>query len=182
MDAGVETLLSELLTRAQAGDRLAYEAFLVQAAELVRVFVRRHARGGESLEDVIQDTLLAIHQYRHTYDPARPARPWILAIAKHRLIDAVRKQRRRSATEVQEEATTAELHARESPAAPCSAGLLAQAWAALSKAQREIIELLKVEGYSVAEIARKTGRSEASVKVTAHRGYKVLRKVLEGAP
>jgi RNA polymerase sigma-70 factor (ECF subfamily) len=51
----------------------------------------------------------------------------------------------------------------------------------LTAAQREVIRLLKIEGYSVAEIAEKTGRSRASVKVTAHRGYKALRRLLEGS-
>jgi DNA-directed RNA polymerase specialized sigma24 family protein len=48
----------------------------------------------------------------------------------------------------------------------------------LSEAQREVIWLLKFEGYSVAEIAGRTGRSAGAIKVTAHRGYRVLRALL----
>lgn len=181
MDPDAELRLNELMRRAQDGDRQAYEAFLTTALTLVRVFVRGRLRQPDHVEDIVQDTLLAIHHHRHTYDPERPVRPWIYGIARHRLIDFVAKQRRRA---------TREIFAEVEAEAPVSAALMAhaggfaelvsQALALLPGSQREVIELLKLDGYSVAEIADKTGRSEASVKVTAHRGYKALRKLLEG--
>jgi RNA polymerase sigma-70 factor (ECF subfamily) len=57
---------------------------------------------------------------------------------------------------------------------------LRRALALLSIRQQEIIQMLKLDGFSVAEISRRTGLSESSVKVTAHRGYKRLRQLLEG--
>ena len=172
--------LSQLMSRAQDGDRRAYEALLTEVVALVRAFARRHLRDADQVEDVAQETLLAIHRDRHTYDPARPFPPWMYAIARHRLLDFVDKQRRRGVNEVRSSelpdvAGESGIVERGSPVA-----LLRRALALLSAKQRETIQMLKLEGLSVAEISRKTGASESAVKVTAHRGYKMLRKLIEG--
>lgn len=172
------------MRRAQDGDRHAYEVFLAEAAALLRRFVRLRLRQPDYVEDIVQDALLSIHHYRHTYDPERPVRPWMYAIARHRLLDFVAKQRRRREQEVQMELETETDTEQESSGAAVPgmgpAHLVLWALALLPRAQREIIELLKLQGYSVAEISSKTGRSESSIKVSAHRGYKTLRKLIEG--
>jgi RNA polymerase sigma-70 factor (ECF subfamily) len=169
------------MSRAQDGDRLAYEALLNEAAVLIRRFVGKRLRQAEHLEDVVQETLLAIHIYRDTYDPARPFCPWMYAIAWHRFVDFVGKERRRTEKEIQGGESLEELgSAHEAADHGGSLGFLRHALALLSQKQREVIQLLKLDGYSVAEVSMKTGLSEASVKVTAHRGYKSLRKLFAG--
>lgn len=172
------------MARAQQGDRAAYEAFLKTAANLVRAFVRWRLHDPEDAEDVVQDVLLALHRYRHTYDPGRPVAPWLYAIARHRLVDATKKRRRRTKTELLQGMHADEVGQLEAlfparpPAEPLLRERLTRALELLSAAQREVIRLLKIEGYSVAEIAQKTDRSPSAVKVTAHRGYKTLRRIL----
>ncbi|HKP55798.1 MAG TPA: sigma-70 family RNA polymerase sigma factor [Polyangiales bacterium] len=175
LDPQTEQHLSELMRRAQQGERSAYAALLHQAARLVRGFVRRRVRE-EDVEDIVQDTLLAIHHHRHTFDPSRPFSPWMYAIARHRMLDALRRRKSRAAREVLGEVDVE--HCEASEAANSLRAVLETALAQLSHAQREVIQLLKLEGYSVREISDKTGRSESLVKVTAHRGYHVLRKVI----
>ena len=170
------------MRRAQDGDRHAYEALLIEVMALVRRFARGRLRQADWLEDVAQETLLSIHRDRHTYDPARPFLPWMYAIARHRLLDYVEKQRRRGENEVPAEEGWDEIASGEvivERGTP--AGFLRQALALLSMRQREIIGMLKLEGFTVAEISRKTGLSPSSVKVTAHRGYKSLRRFILGA-
>ncbi|HEU4733418.1 MAG TPA: sigma-70 family RNA polymerase sigma factor [Kofleriaceae bacterium] len=167
------------MARAQAGDRRAYATLLAEAAVLVEQFVRRRVRQADACEEIVQDTLLSIHRDRHTYDPARPFRPWMYAIARHRLLDHVEKQRRWSRSDVLTEVglqacDDASVHVRTWRA-------LQQALAQLSSTQRRVIQMLKLEGRSVAEISEQTGLSVSSVKVTAHRGYKKLRALLGGA-
>lgn len=169
--------LSELMRAAQDGDRLAYETLLTEVATTVRAFVRKRLPDVESQEEVVQDTLLCIHRDRHTYDPERPFRPWMYAITRHRLSDHLEKQRRRSQIEVlgdaeAEDPATPDARAQRAP------GILRHALAQLSKAQREIIQMLKLDGLSVAEISTRTGLSVSAVKVTAHRGYKRLRTLI----
>lgn len=171
--------LSELMRAAQDGDRLAYATLLTGVAAAVRDFVRKRLPDVESQEEVVQDTLLCIHRDRHTYDPGRPFRPWMYAITRHRLSDHLEKQRRRSQIEVLAEAeaedpASAETRARD-PRAP---GILHHALAQLSKTQREIIQMLKLDGLSVTEISMRTGLTASNVKVTAHRGYKRLRALI----
>jgi RNA polymerase sigma-70 factor (ECF subfamily) len=52
--------------------------------------------------------------------------------------------------------------------------------ASLPDRQREVIESLKFRDQSVREIAGRLSMTESAVKVTAHRGYRVLRRLLGG--
>jgi RNA polymerase sigma-70 factor (ECF subfamily) len=174
--------LSELMRKAQGGDRDAYQALLLEVLRLVRAFGRGRLRQADWLEDVAQETLLSIHRDRHTYDPARPFLPWMYAIARHRLLDFVEKQRRRARNEVPAESGWDEVASAEAIVERGTpAGFLRQALALLSIRQREIIGMLKLEGLTVAEISQRTGMTASSVKVTAHRGYKSLRRFILGA-
>lgn len=171
--------LSELMRAAQDGDRLAYETLLTEVAATVRDFVRKRLPDVESQEEVVQDTLLCIHRDRHTYDPERPFRPWMYAITRHRLSDHLEKQRRRNRIEVfaeveAEAPASSDASAREQRAP----GILRHALAQLSQTQREIIQMLKLDGLSVTEISMRTGLTASNVKVTAHRGYKRLRALI----
>lgn len=177
LDPVVEQQLSRLLQEAQAGDRVAYRQFLLRTRELVRTLLRNRLRSASALDDVIQETLLSIHRARHSYDPARPIGPWIRAIAFNRLRDFGRARKR------QQDHVSADLdweNATHPTGGADAAGptFLRAALETLSESQREVIWLLKFEGYSVSEIAGRTGRSVAAVKVTAHRGYRVLRALL----
>lgn len=171
--------LSELMRAAQDGDRLAYGTLLTEVAAAVRDFVRKRLPDVESQEEVVQDTLLCIHRDRHTYDPERPFRPWMYAITRHRLSDHLEKQRRRNQIEVlAEEETEVSVSAEASASDHRAQGILHHALAQLSKTQREIIQMLKLDGLSVTEISMRTGLTASNVKVTAHRGYKRLRALI----
>lgn len=94
------------------------------------------------------------------------------------MLDMVSKRRRLGARELLWDCGLDELPASAVLDEPAASGFVERALSLLCQSQREVIQMLKLEGYSVAEIARKTGRSEASVKVTAHRGYRTLRKLM----
>lgn len=177
MDPSVEQQLSELMRRAQEGDRQAYERFLFEVRHLLTILLRHQLGALGAVDDVVQETLVSIHRSRHTYDPSRPIGPWLRAIARNRLRDYRRAQKRNVARETL--ACESQLPAPTSDDRQVAeATSLGRAITALSAIQREVIWLLKFEGYSVAEIAGLTGRSVASVKVTAHRGYRALRNLL----
>ncbi|RVA43452.1 sigma factor, partial [Mesorhizobium sp. M7A.F.Ca.CA.004.11.1.1] len=91
-----EAELSRLMRAAIAGDERAYADFLHRIAALVRGFARRKiVQGGVDPEDVVQETLLAIHVKRHTWRQDAPVLPWIYAIARFKVIDAFRRRGRR---------------------------------------------------------------------------------------
>jgi RNA polymerase sigma-70 factor (ECF subfamily) len=172
MDEHVDRQLSMLIARAQRGDQRAYEAALVEVARIVREYVRR--RLGDSVDDVVQETLISVHRALHSYDPDRPFGPWLYAIARHRVTDAARRQRRWLRVEQDASACAPPVDACE----PGNRHVLERALAMLSARQRQVIELLKLAEHSVEEIATEMGLSRSAVKVTAHRGVRRLRALL----
>ncbi|TIV09319.1 MAG: RNA polymerase subunit sigma, partial [Mesorhizobium sp.] len=81
MTGNDEAELSRLMRSAIAGDERAYADFLRRTAALVRGFIRRRiVQGGVDPEDVVQETLLAIHVKRHTWRQDLAVLPWVYAI------------------------------------------------------------------------------------------------------
>src|SRR4051812_23858482 len=82
-----------------AGDGAAYHRLLKAITPVLRAAARRGlARAGQPVdqsEDIVQDVLLAVHLKRHTWDSSAPFAPWLFAIARNKLIDALRRRGRR---------------------------------------------------------------------------------------
>lgn len=169
-----EIQLRELLIGGLSGDDAAYHAFLKALSTHLRGFLRvRLARLPDDVEDLVQETLLAVHNQRHTYDPGQPLTAWIHAIARYKLVDLLR---RRAGREVLNDPLDEELDvfvASENEATDARRDL-AKLLEQLPDRQRLPIMYMKLEGLSVAEAARATGMSEAAVKVGVHRGMKAL--------
>ena len=166
------------MVAAQRGDRQGYEALLTRVAGLVQAFVLKRAGDVAWCDDVVQESLLAVHRARHTYDPKRPFVPWLYAIVQNRFIDALRLQRRRLLRELQSDgALDHGGHAVQERDAFFRD--VRRAVSALPENQRRVIELLKFEDLSVREVAVRLGMTETNVKVTAHRGYRALRRQIE---
>lgn len=168
---------SELLVAAQSGDAEAYRRFLTSILPFVHGLVRRRTWSEDMAADVVQDVLLTVHRVRHTYEPGRPVKPWLAAIAARRSIDAMRRRGRIGAREVHNEPayeTFADPRANREEAAD-SARTLAQMTGGLSEGQKEALDLLKVKEMSLAEASAVSGQSVASLKVNVHRAIKKMR-------
>jgi RNA polymerase sigma-70 factor (ECF subfamily) len=171
--------VAALMRLAQAGDQVAYASLLVVLTSITRQFARARLGGVAWIDDVVQETLLALHGARHTYDPRRPFAPWFYAIASSRLIDVLRRERRITSREVAGDA----LPDAAAPVSPADrdaidADAIREAVKALSPRQRDVIEGLKFQDESVRDVAGRLHMSESAVKVTAHRGYQKLRRAL----
>ncbi|MER9056250.1 sigma-70 family RNA polymerase sigma factor [Mesorhizobium sp. M0213] len=168
-----EAELSRLLRAAIAGDERAYADFLHRIAALVRGFARRKiVQGGVDPEDIVQETLLAIHVKRHTWRHNAPVLPWVYAIARFKLIDAFRRRGRRIEVEIDEIAETF----AEPEAETVSERDVNRALDSLSPAQRSVVSAVSVEGRSIGETAAKFGISETAVRVSLHRGLAAIAK------
>ena len=183
MTAGQEQEATALMIRAQEGDPVAYAALLSVLASTARQYVRNRVGDVAWLDDVAQETLLTIHSARRTYDSRRPFAPWFYAILSSRMIDVLRKERRISArefgTDVLPERVSHAARRHEDSAAVDSQHLKG-ALQTLPARQREIVSALKLKDESVKEVSERLGMSQSAVKVTAHRGYKALRRLLGG--
>lgn len=162
---------------AQNGDQAAYASLLVLLTTAARQFALGRLGAVPWIDDVVQETLLAVHRARHTYDARRPFAPWFYAIAMNRLIDGVRRERRIASREVAGDLLP-EPAPSQASAEHLDVDAIRAAVAALPTRQREVIEALKFKDQSVREVAGRLRMSESAVKVTAHRGYRLLKRVL----
>ena len=173
-----------LMAAANAGDAEAYARLLHLLTPLVRRVVRGQRRfgGAEDVEDIVQDVLLSVHSVRGTYDPQRPFMPWLLAIVRHRVIDAGRRQVRRVAREVTLDEGSVTFTASETNTYGeefAQADALRVAIDSLPRGQRTAIELLKLREMSLREASAATGLSVGALKVATHRAIAALRAMLK---
>ncbi len=175
-----EDRLRGLMVRGLGGDSAAYHAFLKELSAHLRAFLRRRlARLPDDVEDLVQETLLAVHNQRHTYEADQPLTAWVHAIARYKLVDLLRRRAGREAMNDpldDESAVFASSDAEVADARRDVAKLLER----LPERQRLPIQYMKLEGLSVIETARATGMSESAVKVGVHRGLKALAAMIRG--
>lgn len=168
--------LETLMARYQNGDFAAVSVLVDRIGpQLHRFFVAQSVSRVDA-DDLLQETWLRIHKVRHTYRLGEPVLPWFYAIARHVRVDHYRKAIRTAARERQIEEISAV--AATDPVVSRSETELETLLAPLPESQREVIEMLKVAGMSLEEVARATSSSVGSVKQKVHRAYKKLREAM----
>jgi len=164
------------MVAAQNGHGGAYRRLLGEMSEwLTRYFQRRLPPG--DVDDAVQETLLAVHRRRHTYDPQYPLGPWLAAIAKNKWVDQLRSLARRPRDELPDEIAVS-----DHEASVVSSSVLASLLDELRPAQAQAILLVKVQGYSVEEASGQIGLSVSAVKMNIHRGLARLTAIIEKTP
>lgn len=172
--------LSELMLGYQKAEKgAAEELFREVNPVLTRYFRARASQQGMS-EDGLQECWLRIHTSRLSYRPGAAVLPWVLSIARNTRVDQFRRWRRTSGREVSIELA---------PDAPSSdprghlqkrleAGAIGEAMKGLPDGQREVVWMLKVNGMTAVEVAKRTGSTKAAVKQKAFRAYVSLRHLM----
>ncbi len=171
-----EPQLRTLMLAGLDGDAAAHKALLSRLSAYLRGYFKgqlaRIGRGPADAEDLVQETLIALHTRRHTYDRSQLLTPWVYAIARYRLVDYLRRTKASLADVPIEEAT--ELLADDDATAADSGLDLRKLMAQLAPKTRRAIQMVKLDGLSVSEAAARSGMSESAVKVSVHRGLKAL--------
>ncbi len=167
---------AELMRRAQSGDQDAYRVLLEELAPLLDRVLRRWAPDAQDRDDLVQETLIAVHRARHTYDPSRPLEPWLFAIARHIASD----YRRRHSARLRRETPLANAPEQIADSEGDALARLEEVLASLPPAQREAFSLLKLEGLSLAAGAARAGTSTGALKLRAHRAYTAIKALLRG--
>lgn len=153
-----------------SGDAAQHRALLSSLAPVLRAFFVRRLGQVADAEDLVQDTLIAIHTRRASYDPARPFGPWLFAVARYKLVDRHRKLRDEVAvddfdTMIGEAAFDDRVGARID---------IDDLLSTLPDKQAAAIRATRIEGLSIIECAARMGISESDVKISVHRGLKAL--------
>jgi len=152
------------------GDATAYAALLRQLVPILRSFFWRRVRDGDAIEDLVQDTLMAIHSRRASFDRQRPFTAWLFAIARYKIADHYRRARVSSLSDEideQEPANDFELEA----SARMDVGRLLST---LTPKQRDAIHATRIEGRSLEEAAQAAGISQSDAKMSVYRGLRRL--------
>jgi RNA polymerase sigma-70 factor (ECF subfamily) len=171
-----EARWSRYMAAAHRGDSRSYEALFGEIAVAIERYVRRRFGSlGPFSEDCVQECLLAIHLGRHTYDPARPFRPWLFAIVRNKTIDLLRRSYAVSWRETAEAGRATVFGFNADPADELAAGeWLLQ----LEPNHRAALELTKLRGYSTAEAAAEIGISETAMRTRVSRALRATVELL----
>jgi RNA polymerase sigma-70 factor (ECF subfamily) len=167
-----EARWAEWMGRALQGDREVYAKLMGELGSAIEAYLSSRfgfLRGSDFLEDCVQESLLAIHQVRHTYDVRRAFRPWLFTVVRHKTLDLLRRQKIRNATDPLE----------SSPEVSVTPALTARLdgetlLALLQPEYREALVLTKLEGLSIQEAAVRAGVSESAMKSRIHRAIRMI--------
>jgi RNA polymerase sigma-70 factor (ECF subfamily) len=171
-----EEELKALMVSGLDGDATAHATLLRALVPLLRSFYRRRLRSENNVEDFVQETLIAVHTRRATFERDRPFTAWLYAIARHRLVDHYRRQR----VAVSLEDVELELIAENPEAAILAHIDVERLLGTLSPKQARAIRDTRVDGKSVADAAAEAGIGESDVKISVHRGLKALAARITG--
>ena len=177
VDRGDEGL-STFMAAYQSGSMAAFEALHTALGPQLRGYLAALCRDPGRVDDLLQDTFLQVHRARHTYQPGRPVRPWVYAIARNVFLMSRRAAGRRARWEVLADEELPELPVPAEVESLADRDTVARALARVGEERREAVMLHHVMGMSFREIGQALGISEGAAKVRAHRGMRELRGLL----
>lgn len=178
---------AELMARYCDGDRTAFDSLYAAVAPRLLGFVVQLVGDRALAEDILQETLLKLHEARAFYVRGADPVPWMFTIARHTAFDELRRRKRARVRLVEDDSRPPPEQRAGLSGAPelAHAGgddpAGAEALAALDQlpaAQRQALLLTKVEGLSQAEAAARAGTTPGAIKLRAHRAYVALRKLV----
>lgn len=165
-----EAELKALMVGSLNGDAAAHRLLLRTLAPLLLAFYRRRLPISDDVEDLVQETLIAVHSRRDSYDRDRPFTAWLYAIARYRMVDHLRRRRPTVPIDAVEALLDGESFDAAADARMDIDGLLLT----LPRKQARAIRDTHLEGKSVSEAAAGAGIGESDLKVSVHRGLKAL--------
>lgn len=168
----------DLVERVKRGDMAAFDQIMLRHQEAVAGFVRGYVRSADLAEDLTQNVFIKAYMGLARYRPAKPLRHWLLAIAHSVGCDHWNKERTQRRHLPLHECGEW-LAEREEDGAPVTDDTVAQAMQRLRPGERETLNLLYLEGLSVAEVAQAKGWNRDATKMRAYRARNKLRKLLE---
>ncbi|WP_282567916.1 sigma-70 family RNA polymerase sigma factor [Devosia oryzisoli] len=168
-----EMRLRALMVAALDGDAGAYRRLLSELTRYLRPWFARRLTPAQAshAEDLVQETLLAVHRRRMTYDRSRPFTAWLHAIAHHKFVDHVRHHAIRPIVHLDDDAP---IFAADDSANAADRRDVETILADVPERTGALIRETRLEGASVAEAAARHGMSETAAKVAIHRGLKSL--------
>ena len=168
---------AELMLAGLSGDEAAYKRLLSELSARLRPLARRHLSSAgldaQDIEDVVQETLIAVHLKRHTWRRDAPLLPWLNGIVRYKIVDAIRRRGGRQFVPI--DALSDTLAARDETPGLARQDIVKMA-ESLPERQKAIVMAIFVEGENSAEAAARLGMSEGAARVMLHRALARLAK------
>jgi RNA polymerase sigma-70 factor (ECF subfamily) len=164
-----------LMRAGNAGDADSYRRLLVQLTPVLRAAARRSlgpaGMADTDAEDVVQETLLAIHLKRQSWDEEAPFGPWLRTIARHKMIDVFRRRGRRINVSIDD---FSEILADSAAEPDMLTADIDRHLEDLPPGQRNVVRAIAIEEESIGETAVRFGMTNGAVRVALHRGLASL--------
>lgn len=171
----------ELVQAAGAGDDQALAALYDRYAAAVYSLALGIVRNREVAKEVTQEVFLSCWKRPGRFDPGRgSARAWLLSLAHHRAVDALRRARLRRSDPLPEEAATLDEDWTDGVVSALEGARVREALAALPEAQRQVLVLAYYGGLTQREISERFGIPLGTVKTRMRDGLIKLRSLLGG--
>ena len=184
MDAAAAETDAALMERVAAGDARAFELVYARHHRQATSLAWRITGRAAGAEEATQDAFLALWRGASRFDPQRGSlSSWLLALVHHRSVDWLRRGAARARHEELAAQAAERLEAPERTEEQVLARFeheqARRLVATLPAAQREVIDLAYVAGYSQTEIAARVGVPLGTVKGRARSGLRKLRDAAE---
>jgi RNA polymerase sigma-70 factor (ECF subfamily) len=166
-----------LLRRVGDGDRRALEQLYARHAGWLLVRLGRRCADPGLVDEVVQDTFVAVWRGARRYDGRGEVAAWIWGIGVRRLVDGLRRTPR-AAVVAEPLPSSVEMSAEERVLLGVQYGDLAGALDRLSPELRAVVQSTVLDGLTTAEAGRLLGIPQGTVKSRMKRAREVLREEL----
>lgn len=166
---------TELMKKSQSGYKKEYELLLNELSVFLNNYFKNKISKKSDIDDIVQETLIAIDKAKHTFDANRSFMSWFLAIAHYKIADYYRADIRRSDLEVVDTDALVEITCNQNNP---EIEYIYEAIEKLPAREREIVKLVKIDGFSMKEIAQRTKLSLSNVKILSHRSIKRIKEMI----
>ncbi|RVW02046.1 RNA polymerase sigma factor SigM [Rhodococcus xishaensis] len=170
---------SELLAAHASGDAGAFAELLSRHYDHLWHVARRTSYTVEDAADALQEALLSVHRTAGSFRKDAAVRSWLHTIVVNACLDRIRRNRVRPTVSLSSDDAVDPRDERDYVAEREVSLLVDQALLRLPVEQRAAIVAVDMEGYSVAEAARRLGVPEGTIKSRCARARTKLASQLE---
>ena len=169
----------ELAVRAEAGDTAAFTALVAALHPVVHRWALVFAADPDEADDIVQETFVQMHRRLAQFHGDAPLEAWL-----YRIVRRAAGQRRRTALRRLRLATSAGAHPERDPYLTDPGARVDRQWVAeriraffghLPSRQREMFDLVDLQGYDPSEVARMTGMNPATVRANLFKARAAVR-------
>lgn len=177
----------DLVRRAQEGDETAFEHLVHRFYGQVHRWATVRTGDPHDADDVTQDVLLRLHAQLHSFDGRSRFTTWLYQVTRSAAADLHRRRARRErlARKLAREPSTEHRQGETAERADRqrATDLVRMFFEGLSDRQREVFDLVDLQGFTPTEVGRMLGLEPVTVRSHLFRARKMIRKrILELHP